>query len=334
MTRRRICAGLAALVVAGATGACSNAGGDLSAGTAGSGGEGGGGGGAGMRQITVAETAGTPLAFITYGVQRGFFEQQGLDVNAEASTGGATVIPSLLSGDIDVAGSNMVSVMIAQSQGVPVTMVAAGTSTAQDPENDFSGVLVRGDSPIQRPQDLAGKRIAVNTLKNINDVVIFSALSQRGVDISGVELIEMPFPDMAAAVQRGDVDAGMLIEPFLTQGRAQGLRPVLAPYSDLRPGLQIGTYAMTDQRIAEDPELMQRFQRGVQQTADAIRADPQAFRTALPEIAEFDPDLAQRVNLPQWRGRTDRASVELIKDGMLRYGLIESDLAYDDIVRY
>lgn len=331
MTLRRICAVLAALVMTGATAACSDAGGDLSAGADGSGGEGGSGG---LQQITVAETAGTPLAFLTYGVQRGFFEQQGLDVNAEASTGGATVIPSLLSGDIDVAGSNMVSVMIAQSQGVPVTMVAAGTSTAQEPENDFSGLLVRGDSPIQRPQDLAGKRIAVNTLKNINDVVIFSALSERGVDISGLQLVEMPFPDMAAAIQRGDVDAGMLIEPFLTQGRAQGLRPVLRPYSELRPGLQIGTYAMTDQRIAENPDLVARFQRGVQQTADAIKADPQAFRAALPEIAEFDPDLAQRVNLPQWRGRTDQGSVELIKDGMLRYGLIESDLSYEDIVRY
>lgn len=331
MTLRRICAVLAALVMTGATAACSDTGGDLSTGTAGSGGEGGSGG---LQQITVAETAGTPLAFLTYGVQRGFFEQQGLDVNAEASTGGATVIPSLLSGDIDVAGSNMVSVMIAQSQGVPVTMVAAGTSTAQEPENDFSGLLVRGDSPIQRPQDLAGKRIAVNTLKNINDVVIFSALSERGVDISGLQLVEMPFPDMAAAVQRGDVDAGMLIEPFLTQGRAQGLRPVLRPYTELRPGLQIGTYAMTDQHIAENPDLVARFQRGVQQTADAIKADPQAFRAALPEIAEFDPDLAQRVNLPQWRGRTDRGSVELIKDGMLRYGLIESDLSYEDIVRY
>jgi NitT/TauT family transport system substrate-binding protein len=328
MTLRRIYAVLAALVMTGATAACSDAGGDLSAG---SGGEGGSGG---LQQITVAETAGTPLAFLTYGVQRGFFEQQGLDVNAEASTGGATVIPSLLSGGIDVAGSNMVSVMIAQSQGVPVTMVAAGTSTAQEPENDFSGLLVRGDSPIQRPQDLAGKRIAVNTLKNINDVVIFSALSERGVDISGLQLVEMPFPDMAATIQRGDVDAGMLIEPFLTQGRAQGLRPVLRPYSELRPGLQIGTYAMTDQRIAENPDLVARFQRGVQQTADAIKADPEAFRAALPEIAEFDPDLAQRVNLPQWRGRTDRGSVELIKDGMLRYGLIESDLSYEDIVRY
>lgn len=329
MTSRRICAVLTALLMAGATAACGNAGTDLSTGTAGSGGSGGE-----LQQITVAETAGTPLAFITYGVQRGFFEQQGLDVKAEASTGGATVIPSLLSGDIDVAGSNMVSVMIAQSQGVPVTMVAAGTSTAQEPRNDFSGMLVRADSPIRRPADLAGKRIAVNTLKNINDVVIYSALSKRGVDISGLQLIEMPFPDMAAAIARGDVDAGMLIEPFLTQGRAQGLRPVLRPYTDLRPGLQIGTYAMTDQRIAGNPDLVARFQRGVQRTADAIAADPKAFRAALPEIAEFDPDLAQRVNLPRWRGHTDRGSVELIKDGMLRYGLIESDLSYQDIVRY
>jgi NitT/TauT family transport system substrate-binding protein len=326
--RTRAVTGIGVVVIA-LVSACGGGGGDLSTGDVAAP---SGGSAAGLRTLRVAETAGTPTAFLAYGVQRGYFAQEKLDLKLQPSTGGATVIPALMNGDIDVAGSNVVSAMIAMDRGLDLRMIAAGTSTAEDPERDFSAILVAKDSRITDVAGLAGAEVAVNTLQNINDVVIYGMLDKQGVDRASVRFIEMPFPDMVPAIQRGDVDAGLVIEPFVAIGRSQGLRAVARPYADLRPGLQIGTFLMTTARTREDPQLVASFQAGVQRTADSIRTDPTSFRQALPKIANIDPALVDDVNLSQWKGRTDRPSIELIASLMRRYELMKGEFDYAAVV--
>jgi NitT/TauT family transport system substrate-binding protein len=137
---------------------------------------------------------------------------------------------------------------------------------------------------------------------------------------------------MAPAIQRGDVAAGMLIEPFVTVAEGQGLKIIGRPYSDLRPGLQIGTYLMRQDLVRSDPELVQRFQQAVKATADSIASDPQSFRTALPRISQTDPALAEKVRINQWRGATDRESLQLVMGLMVDYKLIDAPVDLDQAV--
>lgn len=283
----------------------------------------------GVMTVRIAETAGAPLNFLTYGDQQGFFADAGIDLEITSSSGGATVIPQLVSGDLDVAGSNVVSGLIAIGEGLPIQLVAAGTSTSDDPAQDFSALMVPGGSPITGIGQLEGRRIAVNSLRNINDIVLGSELEKAGLSYDSVQFVEIPFPEMAAAVQRGDVDAGMLIEPFITVAEGQGMQIIGRPYSDLRPGLQIGTYLMSQELVGSNPELVSAFQEAVQTTADSIAEDPEAFRAALPEISEIDPALAEQVRINQWQGTNDRESIELVMGLMVDYGLIDEPVDLD-----
>ncbi|TDC65076.1 ABC transporter substrate-binding protein [Streptomyces hainanensis] len=314
---------LAGLLVLG-TAACSDYGGDLSGTNVSGGGDG--------DTLVVSETAGVPSSFLAYGVSRGYFADEGVDLRVSPSSGGATVIPALLSGDIDVAGSNVVSAMIAMGRRMPIQMVAAGTSTADDPAEDFASLVVTEDSPITTPEDLDGTRIAVNSLQNINDVVVNSVLTEAGLSNDDVRFVEMPLPDIPAAIERGDVDAGVLIEPFASIGRSQGLRVLASPYVNTRPGLQIGTYLMTSERVADDPELVAAFRAGVERTARSVAEDPAAFREALPEISDLSPELAGRMNLPVWHGGNDRESIETIHAVMREIGLTDAELDYESAV--
>lgn len=300
--------------------------------TACSGGSGPEQGADGLTKVRVAETAGAPLYFLTYGDEQGFFAGNGIDLEISSSAGGATVIPQLVSGDLDAAGSNIVSAIIAIEQGLPIQMVAAGTSTSEDPAQDFSALMVPQGSPAQGIADLAGQRVAVNSLQNINEIVLGNELQQAGLAHDAVQFVEIPFPEMAAAVERGDVAAGMLIEPFITVAEDQGLRIIARPYTDLRPGLQIGTYLMNRELVASQPELVQGFQRAVKATADSVAADPAAFRAALPRISDTDPALAERVRINLWRGTTDRESLELVMELMIDYGLIDAPVDLDAAV--
>ena len=295
-------------------------------------GEGDGGNGE-MTTLVMAETPGGPLSFIAYGIQQGYFEDEGIDLTVQPNPGGGTSsVPALLQGEFDVMGLDLVSAITSIQAGLPLKMVAAGSATSEDPEGDFSGVLVKADSPIQGPEDFEGIRMGVNALGNINELAIRSTLEDQKMADDAISPVELPFPEILAAIGRGDVDAGILIEPFVTIGENQGLRVVHRPWVAIKPGLQIGTMVMAEDKINEDPDVVDAFARAVKATADDIRDDPDAFREALPTLIEIDPALAQEINLIQWRGESDLESIQLTGELMVKYGLIDEEIDYEDAV--
>jgi NitT/TauT family transport system substrate-binding protein len=54
-----------------------------------------------------------------------------------------------------------------------------------------------------------------------------------------VKFVELGFPDVPAAVASGKIDAGFVVEPLLSIGISQGLRPVAGPYVETDPGLSV-----------------------------------------------------------------------------------------------
>ncbi|NEK57919.1 ABC transporter substrate-binding protein [Geodermatophilus sabuli] len=287
----------------------------------------------GLTTLTMAETPGGPFSFVAYGVQRGHFEDEGIDLQARVNpAGGTATVPALVQGDMDVLGLDLVSAITSIGRGLPIKMVAAGSATSEEADGDFAAVLVRADSPIQGPEDLEGIRMGVNALRNVNDLAIGDIRDDQGFAEDAISPVELPFPEILAAIDRGDVDAGILIEPFATIGQNQGLRVVHRPWWGIEPGLQIGTMVMTDETVAANPDVVEAFGRAVQATADDIREDPASFRAALPELIELDPALAERINLIQWRGKNDTESIQTFGERMVKYGLLEEEIDYDEAI--
>jgi NitT/TauT family transport system substrate-binding protein len=288
--------------------------------------------GGGQARVRVQDTAGVPSAFLEYGVEKGFFKERELDVEVTPSQGGATVVPAVVSGDSDIAGSNLVSVLLAQGKDIPVKIVAPGTFVRGERSQDFSAILVAGDSDIRSPQDLEGKTLAVNTLKNIAEVAAKASLAKQGVDVSKIELAEVDFPDMNGALAEGRVDAAFQIEPFVSLGVKEGHRVIDRPYVGTKPGLQIGCYFTSEQYLSENEDVVERFREGVADTAAAIAEDPAAFRGFLPEASEIPPPAAQQAILPAWKADNDQASLELTADLMERYGVVDEKPDTSDAV--
>jgi NitT/TauT family transport system substrate-binding protein len=274
-------------------------------------------------RLRVGETAGIPTAFMQFGVDKGFFSDAGLDVEVVPVQGAAPIITAVVSGDYQMGGSDTVTFAQGVARDLPLTMIAPGTSVSDEPRDDFSDVLVAKDSRIRRPEDLDGATMAVNILGNITEVSVKGALERAGVDPDSVRYTEVPFPDMAAAVERGDVDSAMVIEPFRTIGRSAGLRSVLRPFSGFQPGLQIGSIVTTRSYAEANPEVVRAFQEAHARTTRFIAENPDEFRAALPEIAEMEPRLADAVELPVWKERVDPEAVDLVAEAMVRFGLVE-----------
>jgi NitT/TauT family transport system substrate-binding protein len=289
----------------------------------GGGGESAPAGEGGTTRLTVQETAGVPSAFVGFGIEQGIFERHELDVELEPTQGGAATIPALISGDIQVGGSNVVSLLLASSKDLPIRAIAGGTSAQPEGEKDFGALLAAKGGGVSEPADLEGKTVAVNTLDNIAEVVVKASLEKRGVDPDSVKLSEVPFPEMAPALERGSVDAAFSIEPFVTQSTEKGDEVLGYSYVETEPDMQVGAYAVTTQFAEQNPEVVEAFKAAVAETAEYVGAHEAEFRTFLSESADMPPELAKTIVLPQWTGEVDAESVGNTAELMQRYGVSE-----------
>ena len=143
------------------------------------------------------------VAPLYLGIKQGFFEDQNLKIEPQLAEGGAAITPAVLSGDFQIGFSNTVSLLIAASKDLPVTIISQGVLGGKTEDEAWADLLVLKDGPIKEPKDLEGKTIAVNTLKNICEVTIRASLADMGVDDSTLKFTEVPFPDMNAALEAG-----------------------------------------------------------------------------------------------------------------------------------
>lgn len=146
--------------------------------------------------------------------------------------------------------------MALREQGVPIKIVYLG-------HRDGSAVMVHKDSQIYRMQDLRGKRVAVPNRYSNQRLLIFRALKQAGMTIDDIELLEMPPPDMPAALHAKAVDAISSGEPFMGQTELDGYGRVLWLTKDVWPNFISCVLAVHEDMIKQHPEAVQKLVDGI-----------------------------------------------------------------------
>ena len=261
--------------------------------------------------------------------EKGFFEEEGLTVEPQPLQGGAAAVPAMMSGDLQAAFATYPSFILAESQGLGVTIVAEGVRATEK----TGGVYVWKDSPIEEPSDLEGKTIAVNTLNNTGDLTIKATLEEQGVDPSSVEFIELPFPDMAGALERGSVDAAWLVEPFRSGVAAAGGRMVLASYGGVAEGIPVSGLGMSTKFVEENPETAAAFARAIEKANALIAENPEAAREAVTTYSQTTPEQAGAMELPQWvEGEPDVDELNRVVDLMVSNGVLDEAVDIEGMV--
>jgi NitT/TauT family transport system substrate-binding protein len=282
----------------------------------------GGGGSEGPATLKVQETAGVPSAFVGFGISKGIFSKHKLKIELDAAQGGATAIPALVSGDIQVAGSNVVSLLLAASKGLPIQAIAPGTSAQGAGDKDFGALLAGAKSGVQDARDLEGKTVAVNTLNNIAEVVVKASLEKEGADPSKIKLTELGFPEMAPALGKGEVDAAFSIEPFVTSSVKDGAKVINYSYVATEPDMQVGAYAVSKKFAGENPDAVESYRAAVAETAQYVTAHEDEFRTFLSEQAKIPPAVAGKIVLPKFTQELNVKSLDNTAKLMQKYGLV------------
>ena len=283
--------------------------------------------------LTVGVIPIADVAPLYLGIEQGFFEEEGLTIEPQLAEGGAVIVPSVISGEYQIGFSNTVSLIIATTQNVPVQIVSQGVLGAATAEEAWDAVLVSGDSPIQSAEDLEGATIAVNTLQNIGPLTINTALDREGVDYTTVQYVEIPFPDMLAALEAGDVDAVWEVEPFVSQALSQGARAILHPYEQTEPNLTVATYFASRSYIEQNPDVIDRFVSAMNRSLEYAQENQDEAREIVLTYTRIPPEAVETMTLPQWRSDLNRPTIEAAARLAEEYGFIEEQPDLDELIR-
>ncbi|WP_250008583.1 ABC transporter substrate-binding protein [Actinoplanes sp. M2I2] len=293
--------GMALVALIGSVGACGS-----------SGGSGGDTGGDGVDKVKVGVIPIVDVAPIYLGQQKGFFSNRDIELTMESGQGGAAIVPGVVSGQFQFGFSNMTSLLIAQTKNVPIKTVAAGVASTGEAGKDFGGVMVTADSPIKTAADLAGKKVSVNTLKNIGDTTVRESVRKAGGDPRNITFVEMPFPNAPAALADGQVDASWVVEPQLSEVKAAGGRLVASNYVDAAPDLTVAAYFTSAKLAGEDADLVKRFTEAVNESLTYAGSHPDEVRAVLGSYTKIDEKTRGAITLPKWPTEINQASVDTL----------------------
>ncbi|MFH8973628.1 ABC transporter substrate-binding protein [Streptomyces sp. NPDC017890] len=305
---RRLFVGLTAVSVLAAATACgsSDSGGPDDAGSSG-----------GTTAVKVGLIPIVDVAPLYLGQKKGFFDERGLKLSFSGAQGGAAIVPGVVSGQFEFGFSNMTSLMIAQSSKVPVKAVANGIASTGVRGKDFEALTVKGDSPIKSAKELEGKKVAINTLKNINETAVRASVGAAGGDPDKVDFVELAFDQMPAALDGGRIDAAMVVEPALATVKNQGGREIASPMVDIHPNLTVAMYFTSTRYAQENPDVVKKFQEATAESLAYADTHPDEVREIITTYTKIPADVLAKVTLPKWPAEPDRSSLHAL--GKLGY---------------
>lgn len=280
-----------------------------------------GGESSGPTAVTVGVLPIVPSAAMQLGIDQGIFADHGFDVTLETGQGGAALLPAVVSQKMDFALSNPLSVMLAQEQGLDVRLIT-GYSHSKTEGDDVTSVWAAPGSGIETPADLAGKTVAVNTLKTMGEVSIREIVEQDGGDPASVQFVEMGFPDMPAALDGGNVDAVWVPEPFQTQLAEAGNTRVAYNYQDVFPGVMTMGVLTSGALAEKSPDMVAEFTAAVDEVTAYAQEHPEDVATALSGFLDMPEDVAGSLVMEDFRADIDADAMQTLADLSVDDGIL------------
>lgn len=219
--------------------------------------------------------ANLPFVGVYIAQERGYFAEQGLNVEITHSSGQGEHLKLLLQGSIDVTTADADSVLARRSEGLPVVSIAL---LGQRGQRAFA---VQEGSEIRKPKDFEGKLVGYKVYQTPDYLAL---LAMAGVDRSKVQEVPVGFdPRLLAA---GKVD----VYPVFESNEPEILNRLGVPTRLIRPS-EYGvptlglTYLSRQQLVDSDPAALERFMKATLRGIEDARKDPEAATDIIMKFA-------------------------------------------------
>lgn len=243
-------------------------------------------------QLTVAINPSTQFAPLYYGIQEGIFEEHGLELEITPQTDIAAIVSGLASGTYDVGFATVVHVVTANANGIPIRAISSIEGQIQA-DDDGTLTIASADSGITDFAGLEGKRVATIGLSSHNTLTMWELADRAGADTSTIELVQLPFGQMAAALDSGDVDAAIMQWPFAAEALAAG--GVELGYNNRELFVDTATtlFNTSQSFIDQNPNTVKAFHDAMTESMLGATENPDVAKAALVDGLGITPEQAE-----------------------------------------
>ncbi|BAL24913.1 taurine ABC transporter substrate-binding protein [Azoarcus sp. KH32C] len=204
----------------------------------------------------------------------------GYKINFRQFGGGGDVIRALASGQVQIGEAGSAPIAAGISQGLPVELF-----WILDDINDAEALIVRNGSGVASLADLKGKKIGVPFTSTTHFHTLV-ALDHAKVNANDVKIVNLRPPEVAAAWERGDIDATFIWEPVLSKVKASGKQLVSSGEISKQTGKSTFDGVVVNRDWAKDnAEFVAQFTKILAAADERYRKDKAKWTASSPEAA-------------------------------------------------
>jgi len=215
------------------------------------------------------------MAWFVLAQDKGYFKDEGLDVQIDQGDGSAAAIPKLANGSYDAGVGDLNAVVefaAKRPEDAPVAVFMV---------NNISPfvIVVKKDSPIKVPKDLEGKTMGAPN--NDAALKLFPAFAKStGIDPAKVNITNMAPNLREQMLSRGSIDAGFGYLGTITFGaKLIGMDPAelrFINYSDYGLNLYSNAILFSRPFVKANPGAVKGFLRAYNRALKEVVANPEA----------------------------------------------------------
>ena len=190
--------------------------------------------------------------------EKGYFKEQGLDIQFNDVNGGTDTLPLVVSGQLDVAVGSISSGLynaVARNMGVKLVSTKGASPLQPNLSKPATAIVLskQAATTIKDYKDLKGKNVAISEHGNGLEIELDHILQRGGLTLNDVDIKTLTFPATLPALANGSIDASMELQPWITQGRAKNILTVWHDLAEFSPGNQANAlvYGPTMQQLGD-----------------------------------------------------------------------------------
>lgn len=294
-----------------------------------------------LTKVTLNEVAHSIFYAPQYvALEKGYFREEGLDVELVTGFGADKVMTALISGEADIGFMGAEASVYAFQEGATDPAV----NFAQLTQRAGNFLVAREEMPDFQWSDLKGKKVLGGRKGGMPEMVFEYILKQNGLDPQKDLSIDqsIDFGSTAAAFA-GDLSSDFTVEfePSATALEKEGTGHVVASLGVDSGYVPYTSYSAKTSYIEKNPEIIQSFTNGLQKGMKFVQQHtPEEIAAVIaPQFPETDLDTLTTIvkryyDQDTWKENLifEEESFELLQDILEGTGELSERAAYEELV--
>ena len=289
-----------------------------------------------LTEVTLAEVTHSIFYAPQYvAIEKGYFEEVGIDIELILTSGADKVTAAVLSKDADIGFCGSEGTIYVYQGGEKDYL----KTFAQLTQKDGSFIVSREKIKDFTLEDLKGKEILGGRAGGMPEMTLEYALKENGIDPKKDVNINtsIEFASMGGAFIGGEGDFVTLFEPNALELEKEGYGYVVASLGELGGIVPYTSYSARISYIEENKELIEDFTKAIQKGIDYVHnhSDEEVAKAIINQFPDTSiEDIAKVVkryrDIDAWPETTEFSedSFNHLQDIMIDYGVIDKKVPY------